>query len=135
MNNEVLEMVEHEVLGWPGVSKESGRGGRGQGGFWVPPATVYRFGRRQIGHIHTTGVADLTFPRKIHDELISDGRAEPHPAGFANVVSYHIREPEDVRRVVELFRMSYERAKKSAERRRQRTERRYSNDEQVQRSA
>jgi hypothetical protein len=135
MNNEVLEMVEHEVLGWPGVSKESGRGGRGQGGFWVPPATVYRFGRRQIGHIHTTGVADLTFPRKIHDELISDGRAEPHPAGFANVVSYHIREPEDVRRVVELFRMSYERAKKSAERRRQRTERRYSNDEQGQRSA
>jgi hypothetical protein len=126
MKGELLEMVEHAVLSWPGVSKQRGGGGRGRGGFWVPPATVYRFGRRQIGHIHDTGVADLTVPRKIHDELISDGRAKPHPAGFANVVSYHIREPEDVPGVVELFRMSYERAKEAAERRRERTERTYS---------
>jgi hypothetical protein len=80
-------------------------------------------------------VADLTVPRKIHDELISDGRAKPHPAGFANVVSYHIREPEDVPKVVELFRISYERAKESAERRKESTEHNYSNDEQGQRSA
>jgi hypothetical protein len=129
MNDELLTMVEREVLSWPGVSKETHRGGRGQGGFWVPPATVYRFGRRHIGHIHDTGVADLMFPREIHDQLISDGRAKPHGAGFAGVVSYHIREPEDVPRVVELFRMSYDRAKESAERRKERTERRNSNDE------
>jgi hypothetical protein len=136
MKGELLEMVEHEVLGWPGVSKVRGGGGRGRGGFWVPPATVYSFGRRQIGHIHDTGMADLTFPREIHDELISDGRAEPHPAGFANVVSYHVRGPEDVPKVVELFRISYERAKASAERRRETTERRRdSNDEQGKRSA
>lgn len=60
MNDELLAMVEREVLGWPGVSKETGRGGLGQGGFGVPPATVYRFGRRALGHIHDTGVADLT---------------------------------------------------------------------------
>jgi hypothetical protein len=132
MKDELLAMIEREVLSWHGVSKDRGGGGRGRGGYWVPPATVYRFGRRQIGHIHhTTGVADITFPREVHDELISDGQAEPHAAGFANVVSYHIREPEDVPGVVELFRMSYERAKESAGRRRQRSERRYSNDEQV----
>lgn len=135
MNDELLTMVEREVLGWPGVSKEIHRGGSGQGGFWVPPATVYKFGRRQIGHVHDTGVTDLTFTREIHDELISDGRAKPHGAGFAGVVSYHIREPEDVPRVVELFRMNYERAKVSAEGRKERTERRYSNDEQGERSA
>jgi Family of unknown function (DUF5519) len=136
MKDKLLEMVEHEVLGWPGVSKQTGGGGRGRGGFLVPPATVYSFGHRQIGHIHDTGVADLMFPRKIHEELISDGRAEPHPAGFANVVSYHIREPEDVPKVVELFRMSYKRAKESAARRKERTERRrYPNDERGQRSA
>ena len=136
MKDELLEIVEKEVLGWPGVSKErEGVGGRGRGAFRVPPATVYRFGSRQIGHIHDTGVADLTFPREIHDELISDGRAKPHPAGFASVVSYHIRELEDVPKVVRLFRMSYERAKETAERRRQRTERGNSNDEQGQRSA
>jgi hypothetical protein len=135
MNDEPLEMIEREVLSWPGVSKDTGGGVRGQGGFWVLPATVYRFGRRQIGHIHNTGVADLTFPREIHDELISDGRAKPHGAGFANVVSYHIREPEDMPGVVELFRMSYECTKESAERRRERNERRFSNDKQDERSA
>jgi Family of unknown function (DUF5519) len=135
MNGKLLEMVEREVLSWPRVSKVTGGGGRGQGGFWVPPATVFRVGRRQIGHIHDTGVADLMFPRKIHDKLISDGRAKPHGAGFANVVSYHIREPTDVPGVVGLFRMSYERAIESAERRTERTERRYSNEEQGQRSA
>ena len=120
----------------PESASREGRGWPSQSGFWVPPATVYRFGRRQIGHIHhTTGVADITFPREIHDELISDGRAKPHAAGFANVVSYHIREPEDVPRVVELFHMSYERARESAERRRERTGRGNINDEQSQRSA
>lgn len=118
MHDELLASIEREVLGWPGVSKETGRGGPGQGGFWVPPATVYRFGRRALGHIHTTGVADLTFPKEIHDQLIFDGRAKPHGAGFAGVVSYHIQKPEDVPGAVELFRMSYERAKASAERRR-----------------
>jgi Family of unknown function (DUF5519) len=116
MNEELLAMVEREVLGWPGVSKERHGGGRGQGGFLVPPAAVYRFGRRALGHIHDTGVADLTFPREVHDELVSEGRAEPHGAGFAGVVSYRIRKPEDVPGVVELFRMSYDRAK-AAERR------------------
>jgi hypothetical protein len=115
MNDEVLASIEREVLDWPGVSKETHRGG--QRGIRVPPATIYKFGRRQIGHIHDTGVADLIFTREIHDQLISDGRAKPHGAGFPGVVSYHIREPEDVPRVVELFRMSYDRAKTAAERR------------------
>ena len=117
MNEELLRLIEREVLDWPGVSKETHRGGASRGGFWVPPATVYKFGRRALGHIHDTGVADLTFTREIHDELISDGRAKPHAAGFAGVVSYHVREPEDVPRVVELFRMNYDRAKVAAERR------------------
>lgn len=118
MNDELLESIEREVLRWPGVSKSTGGGGPGRGGFWVPPATVYRFGRRALGHIHDTGVADLPIPREIHDQLISEGRAKPHGAGFPAVVSYHVREPEDVSRVVDLFRMSYDRAKTAAQRRR-----------------
>jgi Family of unknown function (DUF5519) len=34
---------------------------------------------------------------------------EPHRAGFAGVVSYRIRGPEDVPGAVELLRMNYER--------------------------
>ena len=117
MNDETLAMVEREVLGWPGVSKETSGGGRSREGFRVPPATVYRFGRRHIGHIHDTGVADITFPKEVHDALISDGRAKPHAAGFKAVVSYLIQGPDDVPGAVELLRMSYERAKAAAERR------------------
>ncbi len=111
MNLQLLASGEREVLSWPGVSKEEFAGGRGRGGFQVPPATMFRFGRREIGHLHRTGEADLPFPRKIYDELIATGRAKPHGAGFAGVVTYIVRAPEDVSRAVEPFRMNYERAK------------------------
>jgi len=117
MGEEMLKIAEREILSWPGVSKEEMDGGTGRGGFRVPPATVYRFGRRHIGHIHNTGVADITLPSKVHDELISEGKAKPHPAGFAGVVSLRIRKPEDVPDAVELFRRSYELARAAAERR------------------
>ncbi len=104
MNDELLGSIDREVLGWPGVSKDPG--GRN--------ATVYRFGRRQIGHIHHDGVADLQFPRAVHDELISNGRAQPHRGSFPAVVSYHIRVPEDVPGALDLFRLNYDRAKAAA---------------------
>lgn len=56
-------------------------------------------------------MADIAFPREIHDELISEGKARPQ----AGVVSYSVREPEVVPGAVELFRMSYDRAKSAAE--------------------
>ncbi len=107
MNDELLALIEREVLSWPGVSKEPGR----------MEVVVYRFGQRQIGHIHHDGVADLLFPKALHDELISDGRAEPHRGGFPATVSYYIREPEDLSGALELFRMNYDRAKAAAQRR------------------
>ena len=116
MYEELIGAAGREILSWPSVSKEE-MGGTGRGGVRIPPATVFRFGRRHLGHIHDAGTADITLPRKVHDELISEGRAIPHPAGFDGVVSYHIREPEDVPNVVELFRKGYELAKASAERR------------------
>ena len=54
-------------------------------------------------------MTDFPFPKALHDELIKDGRAKPHPVGFPDVVSYYVREPEDVPGAVELFRMNYER--------------------------
>ena len=47
MNDELLAMVERDVLDWPGVSKETHRGGPGQGGFGFhqPPSTSSVVGR------------------------------------------------------------------------------------------
>jgi hypothetical protein len=65
MNDELVAQIERELLGWPGVSKETGGGGPGRSGFRVPPATGYRFGRRQIGHVHhnEAGLPTSHFPR------------------------------------------------------------------------
>lgn len=101
MNDGLLAMVEREVLGWDGVTSEPDRFN----------STVYRLGRREIGHVHRDGVADLLFPRRVHDDLISAGKAQPHRPGFPDFVSYYIREPEDVEGAIELFRMNYDRAK------------------------
>jgi hypothetical protein len=114
MNVEFLASVEREVLAWPGVTKEEFAGGRGRGGFRDPPATLFRFGRREIGHLYHTGEAELPFPRTICDELIATDRAKPHGAGFAGGVTSIVRKPDDVPGAVELFRMNYERANAAA---------------------
>lgn len=103
----VLAMVEDEVRSWPGVSEAPGRFN----------SVAFRYGKREIGHIHRNGIADLPFTRTIHDELIAQGRAEPHQAGSRGYVSVPMRTEIDVPNIVELFRMNYERAKASAERR------------------
>jgi len=105
MNPGLLEALEREILGWSGVQKEPNRVG----------VSVYRLGRRHIGHVHHDGVADVQLPRALHDELVSSGRACPHRGGFPTVVSHEIRSPEDVPGAVALFRMSYEHARERAE--------------------
>jgi len=116
MNDELLAQIEREVLGWPGISKETDE--NGPGGL---PVTGYRFGRRQIGHIHhgDDGLADFSFPREVRDEVIQSGQAIPHPAfpDSRTDASYWIRSAEDVPGAVDLFRMSYEHARDAAERR------------------
>jgi hypothetical protein len=99
MNAELLTAVEREVITWPGISTEPGRFN----------STSFRLGRREIGHLHRNGVADIPFPRAFHDELIASGRAKPHQAGFPSIVSFYIRQPEDVPEAIALFRMSYDR--------------------------
>src|SRR5215208_3553496 len=108
MNEELLKLIEHEVLGWPGVVKK--RDEDGPGGIGV---TGYRFGGPQIGHIHDDGHADFRLPREVRDVLISTGQAIPHPAfpDSRTTASYRIQSAEDVARALELFRMNYERRK------------------------
>jgi hypothetical protein len=71
----------------------------------------FRLGRRELGHLHGEHLADLPFPRRVRDELVATGRATPHHVlPESGWVSRRVRAPQDVDAVVELFRMSYERA-------------------------
>jgi hypothetical protein len=100
MSEEPLAAIEREVLTWPGVSKEAGRFN----------SVSFTVGRREIGHVHRNGVADLPFPRTTYDELIASGRARPHQAGVAGVVSVWLNTPADIEEAIALFRMNYDRA-------------------------
>jgi hypothetical protein len=108
MDDELLELIEGEVMGWPEVWKK--RDENGPGGIGV---TGYRYGRRQIEHVHDDGHADFRFPREVRDELIRSGRAIPHPAfpDSRTTASYRVRSAEDLPGVVELFRRNYERVR------------------------
>jgi hypothetical protein len=88
------------LLSWPGVSAELHRFG----------GVEYRYGRKEIGHVHGDRLADLPFPRKIHDELIAAGRAEVHHVlPDTGWVSRWITSTDEVEDVIALFRINYDR--------------------------
>jgi Luciferase len=71
----------------------------------------FRLGRRELGHLHGESHADIAFPRRVRDELVATGRAQPHRAiPDSGWVSVPIDRQDGVERALELFRMAYERA-------------------------
>ena len=96
----VAAAIETEVASWPGVTVEPHRFG----------GIEFRVGRRELGHLHGSRLADLPFPVKVREQLVAAGKAQPHhilPA--SGWVSVHIRSAQDVDAVVDLFRLNYER--------------------------
>ena len=96
------ERIEHEVGSWAGVTTHEHRFG----------GIEFRLGRREIGHLHGSRWADLPFQKGIRDMLVDTGRAQPHHV-LPNTgwVSKQIRSQADADEVIELFRLSYERAR------------------------
>jgi Family of unknown function (DUF5519) len=105
----VQDQIREEVLSWPGVTEaEHSFGG-----------VEFHVGKREIGHLHDDlDLADLPFPVKVREELVREGKAQPHHI-FPNTgwVSYSIPNEDAVPGAIELFRMSYERAMATQERR------------------
>jgi hypothetical protein len=102
------ERIAAEVESWPGVSSGPHRFG----------GIEFRVGRRELGHLHGDRIADLPFPRRIRDELIASGRAEAHHfVPDSGWVTVRIGDAGDVDRVIELFRLAYDRARAAARRR------------------
>ena len=104
--------IEREVLRWPGVTSEPGRFG----------AVAFRYGKREIGHIHRDRIADLPVTTGMREELLSHGRARPHRAGVKGYISYPLENEEDVSAVLEILGRNYDRAKDAADRRAASTE-------------
>jgi hypothetical protein len=104
----VAETIRDELLSWDGVTAEPHRFG----------GVEFLLGRRELGHLHGDRLADLPFPHRVRDELVESGRALPHHVlPDSGWVSVPIAGPEDVGNVLELFRLSYDRAVEADRRR------------------
>lgn len=96
----INEAIERELLSWPDVTVGQHRfGGR-----------EFRVGKREIGHLHGSAVADLPFARATRDELISSGKVSPHHhVPDSGWVSFYFHGEEDIPFALALFRRNYER--------------------------
>jgi hypothetical protein len=66
--------------------------------------------KRDIGHIHGHKLADLPFPIEIRKQLIASGKVLPHIIYPESMwVSYIIHSEEDTPKVIDLFRLQYDR--------------------------
>jgi hypothetical protein len=99
--------IEQEVLRWPGVTSAPGRFG----------AVAFRYGKREIGHIHHDRIADLPVTGEMRESILAGSRARPHRARVKGYISYPIQDQEDVSVVLEILGWNYDRAKAAAERR------------------
>jgi hypothetical protein len=95
------ERITADVMSWPGV--EAGPGRRGEFAFTV--------GRRELGHLHGDHAAHFSFPRQVWAELTEQRRIVPHPVFPDSIgpAARRIEGEEDVRDVIELMRLNYDR--------------------------
>ena len=96
------EQVTEEVTAWPGVT--AGPGPRGE--------FAFRVGGREIGDLHGNHAAHFLFTKELWRELREGGRIEAHPVfpGKEGPGARRIANDADIRAVVELMRLNYERA-------------------------
>ncbi len=95
--------ITKEVTSWPGVTAAPHRFG----------GVEYVIGKREIGHIHGDQMVDIPFPKKVRDQIIAAGRAQPHhilpETGW---VSFYLRQEDDVEKAIALLRENFEIAQK-----------------------
>ena len=91
------------VISWAGVTSQLHRFG----------GVEYVIGRREIGHIHGDHLVDIPFPKKVRDEIVAAGRAQPHHVlPETGWVSLYLRQESDVEQAIALLKQSYEIASK-----------------------
>ena len=97
------QKIHETVLSWPGVTAHPHRFG----------GTEFRLGKRELGHIHGNHLVDIPFPKKVRDDIIAAGRAEPHHVlPNSGWISFYLKEPGDIERAIALLQQSFQLAAK-----------------------
>ena len=107
--SKVIAIIEKEILSWPYVTIGSHRFG----------GIEFRLNKKEMGHIHSEGLADIPFPMKIRDELVNSGLVKPHhvlpQSGWVSYWFHNSGEKEDIATVIDLFKLRYELLKPKAQ--------------------
>jgi hypothetical protein len=95
------------LLTWEGIEAHPHRFG----------GTEFRIGKREIGHLHGVSLVDIPFPKKVRDEIVAAGEAEPHHIlSETGWVSFYLKEDGDVQKAIVLLNRSYQIALKQLSR-------------------
>jgi predicted DNA-binding protein (MmcQ/YjbR family) len=95
--------ITEAVTAWTGVTSQPHRFG----------GVEYVMGTREIGHIHGDHLVDIPFPKKVRNEIVVAGRAQPHHVlPETGWISFYLRQESDVEPAIALLRESYEIAMK-----------------------
>jgi len=94
--------ITDEVMSWPGI--EAGPGRRGE--------FAFKLGGKEIGHLHGDHAAHFFFPKDVWVQLKAQGRIGPHPVfpDKQGPAARRIENAQDVRDVIELMRLNYDRS-------------------------
>jgi len=95
------EQITAEVGSWPGVVVDDGELGE----------LAFKVGTRELGHLHGEHAAHFGFPKSVWRQLHAEGRIEGHPVfpGKIGPASRRVDTEDDVRDVIELMRLNYDR--------------------------
>jgi hypothetical protein len=93
--------ITDEVTSWPGI--EAGPGSRGE--------FAFKLDGKEIGHLHGDHAAHFFFPKDVWEDLKAQGRIGPHPVfpDKQGPAARRIENAQDVRDVIELMRLNYDR--------------------------
>jgi hypothetical protein len=95
------KQIATEVASWPGVTVDDGELGE----------LAFKVGPRELGHLHGEHAAHFAFPPARWRELAAQQRITHHPVFPSKIgpAARRIDDDEDVRDVIALLRMNYER--------------------------
>jgi Family of unknown function (DUF5519) len=95
------QQITEEVTSWPGVVAGPGRRGE----------FAFRVGRREVGHLHGDHAAHFSFGKEVGTALREQGRVVDHPVfpGKNAMAARRIDGEDDIRDVIELMRLNYDR--------------------------
>jgi len=70
--------------------------------------TAYMLDRREIGHTHGNHLVDIPFPKKIRNEIVEKGEADPHHVfPKSGWISIYLNNEQDLEKAIGLLIKSY----------------------------